>query len=227
MNIVYALTSNFVQKALPSMRSLLKFNPKAKIYLLTETNEVDSEIPLNVINVSNQEYFTKDNCVNIKNNFGGYINLLKVCYPEILPVNKVIHLDADTIVNESLEPIWKTDMTGKWVAAVPEYKGRYKPFGPMYYNMGVALLNLTQLRKDNIVPWMVEYLRGVKQPFADQDAFNKPGIEQDKMVPLDVRWNENFATGYTDKPAIVHYCGRFDWYDNPKVFRHEYLEKYV
>lgn len=227
MNIVYALTSNYVQKALPSMRSLLKFNPKAKIYLLTETNEVESEIPLNVINVSNQEYFTKNNCVNIKNNFGGYINLLKVCYPEILPVNKVIHLDADTIVNESLEPIWKTDMTGKWVAAVPEYKGRYHPFGPMYYNMGVALLNLTQLRKDNIVPWMVEYLRQVKQPFADQDAFNKPGIEQDKMVPLDVRWNENFATGFTDNPAIVHYCGRFDWYENPKVYRHEYLEKYL
>lgn len=227
MNIVYALTSNYVQKALPSMRSLLKFNPKAKIYLLTETNEVESEIPLNVINVSNQEYFTKDNCVNIKNNFGGYINLLKVCYPEILPVNKVIHLDADTIVNESLEPIWKTDMTGKWVAAVPEHKGRYKPFGPMYYNMGVALLNLTQLRKDNIVPWMVEYLRQVKQPFVDQDAFNKPGIEQDKMVPLDVRWNENFATGFTDTPAIVHYCGRFDWYENPKVYRHEYLEKYL
>lgn len=227
MNIVYALTSNYFQKALPSMRSLLKFNPKAKIYLLTETNEVESEIPLNVINVSNQEYFTKNNCVNIKNNFGGYINLLKVCYPEILPVNKVIHLDADTIVNESLEPIWKTDMTGKWVAAVPEYKGRYHPFGPMYYNMGVALLNLTQLRKDNIVPWMVEYLRQVKQPFADQDAFNKPGIEQDKMVPLDVRWNENFATGFTDNPAIVHYCGRFDWYENPKVYRHEYLEKYL
>lgn len=226
MNIVYSLTSNFVKKAEPSIKSVLEHNPKAKIYLLTD-GEIESDIPMTIINVSGQEYFTNQNCVNMKNNFGGYINLLKVCYPELLKVNKVIHLDADTIVTESLEPMWKTDLKGKWVAAVPEYRGQYHPFGEMYFNMGVALINLQQMRTDNIVPTMVEYLRSVRQPFVDQDAWNKYALEQDKFVPLDIRWNENFATGETDKPAIVHYCGRFDWYENPSVHRHEYLEKYV
>jgi lipopolysaccharide biosynthesis glycosyltransferase len=228
MNIVYALTSNFVKKAEPSMRSVLEHNPKAKIYLLTDTDKVEGEIPMTVIDVSGQDFFSPNNCCNLRNNFGGYINLLKVAYSELLPkLNKVIHLDADTIVTESLEPLWKTNIKGKWVAAVPEYKGKYHPFGEMYYNMGVALLNLQQIRADGIVQDMVEYLRTIKTPFVDQDAWNYYGIMHDKFVPLDIRWNENFATGYTDEPAIVHYCGRFDWYDNPKVFRHEYLEKYV
>lgn len=225
MNIVYSLTSNFVSKAVPSMRSLLEHNPKAKIYLLTETDSVDIEIPVTVINISNQMWFGAD-CVNIHNHFGGAINLLKVCYPQILKVKKVIHLDADTIICDSLEPMWETDLTGKWIAAVPEYKGRYKPFGDTYYNMGVAVLNLAQMRQDKIMPWMVEYLNTVPQPYADQDAFNKPAIEQGKIVPLDVRYNECFATGETDNPAIVHYCGIRNWYEAWNLPRRAFLDRY-
>ena len=226
MNIVYILTSNFVDKALPSMRSVLKHNPKAKIYLLTETDSVDIDIPVTVVNVSGQQYFGRD-CVNIRNLFGGYINLLKVCYPELLKLKKVIHLDADTIVCGSLEEMWKTDLTGKWFAAVREDRGRYHPFGKAYYNMGVALINLEQMRKDGIVPDMVNYLNTVKQPYADQDAWNKYAIEQDKAVALPVKWNENFATGKTDEPVIVHYCGIGDWWTNKSMARREYLERYL
>lgn len=226
MNIVYTLTRDFVELAKPSMRSLLEHNPKAKIYLLTETDTVDIGIPLTVINVAGQTWFG-ENCVNIRNNFGGYINLLKVCYPALLPkLNKVMHLDADTIICDSLEPMWKADLKDKWIAAVQEYQGSYRPFGDVYYNMGVAVLNLQQLRKDGIMSWMVEYLNEVRQPFADQDAFNKPGIEQDKFVGLPVRYNESFATGMTNDPAIVHYCGYTHWWADPRMPRGEYLRKY-
>ena len=222
MNIVYALTSNFVELARPSMKSLLEHNPKAKIYLLTD-REVKSDIPMTVIDISDRHEF--DNSVNIRNNFGGVINLLKVEYADILKVNKVIHLDADTIICDSLDPIWKTDLTGKWVGAVQEYRGSYRPFGERYYNMGVAVLNLQQLRADNATPQMVEYLGSVRQPFADQDAWHKFGLP-DKFVDIPLRYNENFATGETDDPAIVHYCGISDWYHNPRMARKEYLEKY-
>lgn len=226
MNIVYALTRNIYHKLLPSITSLLEHNPKASIYILAEDDSVPG-VPdrCKVINVSGQTYF-KPGSVNYRNQFT-YINLLKVCYGDLLPVQKVIHLDVDTIICDSLEPLWKTDIKGKWFAAVPEYKGRYKPFGDLYYNMGVALINLAKMRADNIQPLMVDYLNTVRQPWADQDAWNKYGLEQDKALTIDIRWNENCMTGETDSPAIVHYCSIANWFENKAMHRREFLDRYL
>ena len=225
MNIVYAFTANYLPKALPSIRSLTVHNPKARIFIVTEVDELKIPYDVEIINISRQKWFPKDG-VNYNNMFT-YINLLKVVYPSLLPVNKVIHMDCDTIICESLEPLWKTDVKGKWFAACPEYLGQYKPFGDLYYNMGVALINLQQMRRDGIEEKMVNYLNTVPQPWADQDAWNIYALAEDKAVPFPVRYNENFATGYTDNPAIVHYCGIVDWWDNHEMFRREYLDEYL
>lgn len=225
MNIAYSMTRNVYDWIIPSLKSLQETNPKAKVFILCEDDKIDG-LPMDceIINVSNQEYFPEWGA-NYHNRFS-YINLLKVALPEILTVNKVIWLDIDTIICDSLEGMWKTNVTGKWVAAVPEYKGRYKPFGPDYYNMGVALLNLQQMRKDGIVPQMVEYLNTVPQPYADQDAWHKFGLP-DKFAVLGLRYNENTITGMTDNPAIVHYCGYTHWYGNPMLPRADYQLKYL
>jgi lipopolysaccharide biosynthesis glycosyltransferase len=209
------------------MRSLYEHNPKARVFILCEDDRFPREIPFDaeVINVSGQKWFPQDG-PNYHNPYS-YINLLKVCYPSLLPVNKVIHLDIDTIVCESLEPMWKIDLKGKWFAAAKEDRGSYHPFGPDYYNMGIAVFNLAQLRKDKAEPMMVEYLNSFRQPWADQDAWNQPAIEQGKAVAMDVRWNENFATGQTDSPGIVHYCGIKDWYSNHFIPRRKYLDQYL
>ena len=227
MNIIYALTRNVYHKLLSSIRSLVEHNPKAKVYILCEDDAFTHELPCNatIINATGQDYFHPGG-VNYYNMFS-YINLLKVAYPELLKANKVIHLDIDTIICDSLEPFWKTDLKGKWFGAVPEYHGNYKPFGPVYYNMGVAVINLRQMRQDGIVPTMVDYLNTVPQPWADQDAWNKYGIEQDKAVAVDIRYNENVMCGYTDNPAIVHYCSIPNWYENHSMDRREYLDRYL
>lgn len=223
MNIVYAMTRNVYQKILPSMRSLAEHHPDAKVYVLAEDNELPFETPIKatVINMTGQEYFPESG-PNYRNMFS-YINLLKVCYPLILNVKKVIHLDIDTIVCGSLDGLWKTDVKGKWAAAVQEYEGTYRPFGDIYYNMGVALINLAQMKKDNASEEMAEYLNTVKQPWADQDAWNR---HLDKITPLDVRYNESVKTGKTDDPAIVHFCSIGDWYENPNTDRYGYLARY-
>ena len=93
--------------------------------------------------------------------------------------------------------------------------------------MGVAVINLQAMRKDNIIMTMVDYLNSVRQPWADQDAWNKYGIEQDKVVAFPIRYNENVMTGTTDNPAIVHYCSIGDWYENRGIPRREYLNKWM
>ena len=125
MNIVYALTRNVYPWILPSLRSLKEHEPKARVFILCEDDEIPG-LPMECefINVKDQEWFPKDG-PNYSNNFS-YINLLKCVYPSILRVNKVIHLDIDTIVCDSLEPFWKTDLTGKWIGAVQEYRGTFR-----------------------------------------------------------------------------------------------------
>ena len=225
MNIVYALTANYHSKAYPSIKSLREHNPNARIILVTDTN--DTQLPIDeLIDISNQHWFTPGD-VNYANPYT-YINLLKVCYPSIIPnADKVIHMDADTIICDSLEPLWRTDLTGKWFAACPEYQGPYHPFGDVYYNMGIAVINLQQMREDKIQDKLVEYLNAYKQPFADQDAWNIYGIKYDKALPFRLRYNENAATGFTKHPAIVHYCGNPKWYEDKTMHRREYLERYL
>ena len=230
MNIVYAMTRNVYHMILPSLRSLKETNPEANVFILAEDDELPFDLPMpcTIINISECHMFDKS--VNIGNRFGGYINLLKVYYPTLLPqLDKVLHLDIDTIICDRLDEFYDIDLTGKWFASVPEWiahHGREKMFGELYYNAGVLLINLEQMRKDNIEDTMASFLIEVEQPFADQDAWNKYGIEQDKAVIAPLRFNENMSTGYTDDPAIVHFCGYHDWWDNRNIYRREYLDFY-
>lgn len=228
MNVVYAMTRNVYEWILPSLRSLAEHHPDARVFILAEDDKLPFELPITatIINVSGQKYFPKSECVNYTNMFS-YINLLKVRYPSILEgVDKVIHLDIDTIICDSLEGMWNTDLSGKWFGAVQEYKGKYRPFGERYYNAGVLVINLEQMRSDKAECDMQCYLNTVRQPWADQDAWNKYGLKDNKIVTMDVRWNESQMTGYTDNPAIVHYCGYRDWWTKQDMHRVGYLNKY-
>lgn len=227
MNIVYAMTHHVYSWILPSIRSLADTNPDARVFILAEDDALPLDLPMpaEIINVSDHQQWFPRGGVNYDNDFK-YVNLLKVRYPSILPVDKVIHLDIDTIVCDSLQGLWETDLTGKWFGAVREKQTWYKPFGDAYYNMGIAVINLAQMREDHIEPLMEGYLNVIKQPFADQDAWNKYAIEADKAVAVNVRWNEGMPTGYTDHPAIVHFCGMKDWFTRTSMNRIEYLNRY-
>lgn len=226
MNIVYAMTRHVYERILPSIRSLNDTNPDARVFILAEDDKLPFDLPMKaeIINVADQAYFPKSG-VNYNNDFK-YINLLKVRYPSILPVDKVIHMDIDTIVCDSLNGLWETDLEGKWFGACRERQTYHNPFGKAYYNMGVAVINLEQMRIDGIEQAMQDYLNDVKQPFADQDAWNKYGPAAGKVAEIDVRWNESATTGRTNHPGIVHYCGMKDWFTRFDMPRVAYLNQY-
>lgn len=227
MNVAYALTRNVYEWIRPSITSLAEFNPDVRVFILCEDDEFPFELPIKaeIINISDQNYFPSIG-KHRQEAFGGFINQLKVCYPSLLPVDKVIHLDIDTIVCDKLDGLWETDVEGKWFAAVPESQTWYRPFGDKYYNMGVALFNLNQLRKDKVQKSMIEYLMSTNQPFADQNAWNKFAYDNNKAQVLNLRYNESRVTGMTDNPAIVHYCSYPGWWVDENIPRVEYLKKY-
>ena len=144
------------------------------------------------------------------------------CYTE----QRAIQLDVDTIVCDDLEPIWEIDLEGKWIAWAPEIFGQWRPFGPDYYNFGVAVLNLEQLRRDRAAFYMIRALNCGKVPFLDQDIMNMFAVPE-KSVAMPSRYNESFCCGQSENPAIVHYAGYPDWMTNPETPRREYLERYL
>ena len=228
MKVVYTGTRNLYPYMEAAIRSLLDHNKVEKIYLLIEDDEFPLPLPDNCvcINVSDQKYFP-DTGINYRTIFT-YMCLIRVCYAELLPKeDKILQLDVDTIVCDDLTPLWNIDLTDKWFAMCPEWIGGYRPFGAdqKYYNAGVALFNLKQIRKDKIMPKLVDYLNTTYARCMDQEAWNYFG--QDKAVEIPVRFNETPYNGFTDDPAIVHFCGNVDWQKDRKMFRHEYLDKYL
>ena len=221
MKVCYAATRNIYHKLIPAMRSLLEHND-AEIIVLAEDIALPFDIPCKVINVSGQTTFNE---LNTNTNFT-WMTLMRLLLPDLTDYNKILYLDVDTIVCEDLSLLWQLNMGNRWWAAVEEAIGWWRPFGMPYFNAGVSLYNLDQMRKDNVVSMLVEDLNTVRYPFPDQDVINKFAVPY-KVIPLTTRYNESFCCGYTDNPAIIHYAGYGDWYENKSVFRHEYLEKYL
>lgn len=88
---------------------------------------------------------------------------LRLALPTLLPeVDKILYLDADVLVRESLVPLWETPLEGKVLAAVKgavnlrqkwEWNEK-RPYWHLlagmkggYINAGVTLLNLAEVRK--------------------------------------------------------------------------------
>lgn len=227
MNIVYAATRNLYEPLSVTMRSLLKHNKPDMLYILAEDDELPFEIdaPHKVINVADQTYFPPDG-PNSSSVFT-YMAMMRALYVDLMPeCDKVLQLDIDTIVCEDLTPLYNINLSDKWVAACPEYFANYKPFQMQYYNIGVCVYNLAQIRADHVVPLMVRDLNLNKYMCLEQDMFNKYGVPLGKFVAIPNRYNDSFCCGYTENPAVVHYAGYCDWYKNPYLPRREYLEEY-
>ena len=228
MNVVYALTRNLYPYLKMSMDSLLEHNKVDNIFILAEDDELPYKLPdcCTVINVSNQRYFWRSS-PNMKSIYS-YMAMMRITYVDLLPVDRAIQLDIDTVVCDSLLPLWATDLEGKWFAACHEYLGKHNPFHQeKYFNIGVSVFNLKQMREDNVVPKMISMLNRGWLSCVEQDALNYFG-NPDKVVEIPIRYNECMTIGYTDNPAVVHYAGYRDWYNCSKdMKRWEYAAKYL
>ena len=223
---VYSGTRNLYPDMVTAAKSLVHNTSVEKIFFLIEDDEFPSELPpmIETMNVSGQGFFPPKSA-NIKTKFS-YMALLRVCYTKLFPeLDKILQLDVDTIAVDKLaDALFDVNLKDKWFAAVHEDFSKHKPYGRTYYNIGVALFNLAQIRKDGIDEHLINFLNTTTVPYIDQDAWNRFGIGKD--VKLDVRFNESCVTGYTEAPIIVHYAGWKDWQTSPRVARREYIRRY-
>ena len=114
-------------------------------------------------------------------------------FPEL---KKALYIDGDVIIQSSLEEFYCTDINGVYAGVIPDYhaltfKGdvweRLNIRLDAYFNSGVMLLNLEQMRLDRITEKLIDYrLHGINY-YMDQDTLNV--VFGDQVRYLNFRYN--------------------------------------
>jgi lipopolysaccharide biosynthesis glycosyltransferase len=173
-------------------KNLKAKNPLSSIHLIDCTSMVVSEM--------------KDS-PNLLSSYTPYI-FLRLFLDRIggLP-DKILYLDADTIVMKDLSLLFSVDLGDKDLGWVRDAYGRWL-ISPNYCNSGVLLLNLPAIKKDHLFERCLQKLKNRHYPFPDQDVLNKCG--KGHTVFLSGDFNEQKKLKETT--IIRHYCNQ------PRIF---------
>ena len=159
----------------------------------------------------------------------------RIFLAEMLPeAERMIYLDSDLIVLDSLVPLFETDLADNWVGAVtnifqPNHLHRPAELGlagpEVYFNAGVLLIDLDAMRSNDFAEVMLSYgIENAKRlEWRDQDALNV--VLGERRLHLHPRWNvmNSFRWKVADEvfggeaaeearrnPAIRHFEGPRD-----------------
>lgn len=219
--VVYPASRMYYEDVLPSVKSVLYHDAADYVYLLAEDDELPEPLPpqVEVINVSGQKWF-RPNGPNTAGKRYAYLCLLRTVYARIFPEHdRILSLDADTIVLDDLSELWELDMDGCYLAGVPETK-LSRELGRPYINMGVALFNLQLIRQDGLDQKMLEAVNRQKYKWSEQDCINDwcsrrhfgdSGSSGTAMLLLGPEYNASKFSEPCDNPKIIHYAYTPNW----------------
>ena len=149
---------------------------------------------------------------------------------------RVLYLDTDTLIANSILPLFSLDMKGKAVGAVtqnyPYAKESIKRLNydenKGYFNSGVLLIDLKQWRETNATKQSIDYcVKNIEHlSLFDQDALNV--IFQDNkcelplcynIIPANLNSDYYYTPEHLDeikeavyRPVIIHYASSAPWY---------------
>ncbi len=153
---------------------------------------------------------------------------LRIMLAGMLPeeVDRVLYLDADTIVLSDIRELLAADLSGKTLAGVGDYEesemARYWSIS-QYINSGVMLMDLRRWREFDYTNKCIAFGLANKDrlKYVDQCAINSVLAGDIKKLPS--RWNgfvrPERADGVPEDAAILHYISGSkpwqSWYEHP------------
>ena len=221
---VYVGTRNLYGDMLPAVKSLLYNSDVDIIYLLIEDDRFPFDLPecVRTINVSDQPWISPYG-PNVNRKWT-WMTLMRACLTKILPDHDlVLSLDDDVIAVGDVSGIWDLPIGDNYFAAAREplkSKGGRTYVCDYYGQMGVALQNLRQLRKDYIDDRIIADLNARENQFVEQTAFNR--LCQGRIYEMPSEYNACPYTLPCDKPRMIHYAAIpvQRWRDMPEVARY-------
>ena len=180
----YCATRNLYPDLIPAIKSLLMHSDVDKIYLLIEDDAFPEPLPdaCECINVSRQMWF-RPGGPNWSQKWTWMV-LMRCALTKILPetLDRVLSLDADTIVERDISELWDLDLTGWFLAAVRE--PRKSSPKTSYFNAGVVMYHLAQLRAEGMDDKLIRALNEKAYECTDQDAINTYVLDDDSKQTL-------------------------------------------
>ena len=205
MDVVYFGSREIYRDFETAVRSMLFYNPGAQVWTLTEDPDPFYDLPVRNIVWRWQEYFNETPTKTKWKGFGP----IRAAFSKILPLDRVLSLDVDTIVRGDLTELWNIELQGCHAAACPEVTWGGRP----YHNNGVCVMDLKRIREEGADDAMIADLNAVWTPYVGQDAMQK----HLRILDLDSRWNACKFTAPCEDPVILHFADRTDWRELEEV----------
>ena len=207
IRIVYGSDDNYLPHMATSIASIVKNadkNDKFDFYLLessvSEENKAKLKsfanrlkVPLNIIHVDNMGLQN----AKIARKELTVASYLRFFIPDVLPFDKVLYLDGDTLVFKSLRKLFDTNISDVYAGVVAP-RGKFFCMKKLKnikkcFNAGVMLLNLKKMRQDNITSETL---------FKNMDKLHKTGrltLEDEGVLNFTFNNNVKFL------PSIYNY----------------------
>lgn len=226
MKIVWCLDENYVNMARASIDSFKRWNPSARIIVVSE-KALPIDCDQNIIIQLPKKFKNRGSRDRITN--AAYLKL----YLTRLPFRKILYVDPDTICQKSLSEFYKT--TIKYIGLTESHsfgKQQAKEIGVEKYGItGMMLMNLENLRNIDFTSRCLkvesEFNLSPRLWRHDETCINlgMKGL----LTFVDVKYNYCHKRIY-DNPIpekdafILHYVGR-DKSDMPKPNRYPEIEE--
>lgn len=196
LDILYQFDEKYAPYAGVSMTSLLENNKSAKriyIYILGDKlsgktverfksfSEKYTNVQIKFPDIQKMISNMKD--LGLPTYRGSYAANLRMFLDEFVDADadRVLYLDADTIINRNIESIFSYGLSGKTLGMVLESltNAKYKEAIGIgqeaeYFNSGVILYDMEKWRKRHYKNRIIEHIRNVRSnyPCPDQDLIN-------------------------------------------------------
>lgn len=224
LNIAYACDDNYIMQTGISMISLLENNKsfdEIEFFLIDFGIKKESLERIDQIvehygrtwRVIPFETWSGDFHVQ---NLGRHIASVyaKIFFGRLAGIDKILYLDSDIIVEDSLEDLWKKDLSRYWIAGVETISSikRNQKMGleakDVCINDGMLLMNLEQWRKDAVEERCLSYIEEQRgEPFVlSEGTLNH--VCNHHILRLHPRYNLMSGLVYYKSSEIEQMTGR-------------------
>ena len=230
MIFLYSSDINYVDISKISIASLFEANSgeKIKIYYIDDRIGEDNKKWLtNLAERNNAEiifidagiidtsFITKDTY-----SAAGYYRIL---ISDIIPEDKVIYIDCDTIILNSFHDLWKTDISDYLIAGVKDTVQSFVATSvglennSQYINAGILYLNLKKWREENVNAQVRNAFAAFngKVPHHDQGVINY--IAKGRMMYLPVKYNLMSQFLYFKRNELISLYKLKDFYTEEEI----------